>query len=158
MTHFPRRQNFKFDNTFPIETDRSNVCTHVHSRLSLGKLAIFTNVVVLTCNVNIVDLLPVIDSLICFSSFGSLPIQGILNIYSRVLHICVRAKFIFKDTVFEQQFSKLKPPNRNNHITRDFDFLKPRICLMIPVLKTFLFRINWFVSIVHAKTPMLKAP
>jgi len=122
------------------------------------EFAIFTNVGVKTYNVHIVDLLPFIDSVICFCSFGSTPVQGITNIYRRILHIVLLAKFIFKARIFNQQLSKLTPPDRKNFITSVFDFLQPRFSLLIRVLQSFLGLTNWFVSIGHAKTPMPKAP
>jgi len=104
-----------------------------------------------------VDLLPVLGSVICFISNCSTPIQIISNIYWRILQIGVRAKFILKAMTFTQQFSKLTPPDRNNLITSVFDFPQPRLCFPLTVLQSFLDFSNGFVSIGHAKTPMPKA-
>jgi len=106
----------------------------------------------------IVDHLPFLVSVTCFSSFGSTPVQGISNIYWRGLHIGVRTNFIFKARIFAQYFSKLTPPDRNNLITSVFEFLQPRFSFSIPVLQSFLGLTNGLVSIGHAKAPMPKAP
>ena len=62
----------------------------------------FTKVGVQTYNVHIVDLLPFLDTVIYIASFGPTPVQGISNIYWRVLNIVVRATFIFKARIFAQ--------------------------------------------------------
>jgi len=92
MIQFRRRQNLTFDNTHPTQTVRGTVYTYVHVRVGQGKLAIFTNLGVQTYNVYIVELLTFHASVICFSSFGSTSVQGISNIYWRILHIVVRTK------------------------------------------------------------------
>ena len=103
MTPFPKRQNLTFDDTLHIQTVRGTVCTHVHFRVTRWNLTIFTNVRVQTYNFHIVDLLP-LDCLICSNSFRSTPVQGISNIYWKIIHIRLRAKFIFKSSIFAQVF------------------------------------------------------
>jgi len=109
MIQFRSRQNLTFDNTLPVQTDRGTVYTYVHVRVSQGKLAIYTNLGVQTYNVYIVELLPFLASVICFSSFGSTPVQGISNIYWRILHIVLRKKLILKVRIFIKKFSKHTP-------------------------------------------------
>ena len=129
---FPSRQKLTFDNTLSIQTVRGTVCTHVHFRLTQENLVIFTNVGVQIYNVHIVDFLHMLNSLICFSSFGSTPVQDIAKIYWRNLHIRVRAKFIFKARIFTQQLSNLTPQERNILITSVFGFLQPLLSLLKP--------------------------
>jgi len=52
---------------------RGTVSTHLHFRVTQWKLAIFTNVGVQTYNVHILNLLPFLDYVIYFASFGSTP-------------------------------------------------------------------------------------
>ena len=153
MIQFPRRQNVIFNNTLPIQIFRGTVCTQVHFRVAQRKFAVFTNVGVQTYNVYIVDLLPFLDSGVCFSSF--VPTTRTRH---RVYLLEVRAKLIFKARIFTQQFPKHTPPDRNNLITSVFDFLQPRLSFLIPVLQSLLGLTNGFVSIWHAKTPMRRAP
>ena len=109
MIQFRRRQNLTFDNTLPIQTVRGTVYTYVHVRVAQGKLAIFTKIGVQTYNVYIVELIPFHASVICFSSFGCTSVQGISNIYWRILHIVVRTKLILKVRIFTKEFSKHTP-------------------------------------------------
>ena len=90
------------------------------------------------------DLIPFIDSVICFDSFGSTPVQSISNIYLIIFHIGLGAKLIFKARVFAQQFCKSAPPDRNNLITGVPNFLQPPF--------SFLSITNGFVSIWHVDT------
>jgi hypothetical protein len=90
--------------------------------------------------------------------FGSTPVQVISNIYRKVLHIELRANFIFKVRIFAQQFSKFTFPDRNNIVTGVPDFLQPRFNFLIHVLQSFLSLADGFCSIGHAKTPITIAP
>ena len=133
-------------------------CTHIHFRVTRGKLVIFTNVGAQVYNVHIVDFLPFLDSVIYFGSFDSTPVQGISNIHWRVLNIGVQIKFIFKARIFGQQFSNFTPADRNNLTTSVFDYLQPRFGVLIRVLQSSFNLTDVFVSIGHVKTPMPKAP
>jgi hypothetical protein len=99
-----------------------------------------------------VDLIPFIDSVICFGSFGSTPVQSISNIYLIIFHIGLRAKLIFKARVFAQQFCKCAPPDRNNLITGVPNFLQPPFSFLISFPQSFLSITNGFVSIWHVDT------
>jgi len=64
---------------------------------------------------------------------------------------------IFKAMIFTRQFYNLKHTDRNNLITRVFDFLQPRLRFFISVVQSFLGLTTGFMSNGHAKTPMPKA-
>ena len=95
-------------------------------------------------------------TVICFSSLGSTPVQGITNINVRVLDIGVQTKFIFKAKSVTQQFSKLAPSYRNDVVTSVFDFLQPRHSFLMPVLQCIISVADGFMAIGHAETPMPK--
>jgi len=76
MIQLPRWQKLTFINTLPFQTVWGTFCTHVNIRVVRGKFAIFTNVGLLPYNVHIVDLLPFLDSVICFGSFGFTPYKA----------------------------------------------------------------------------------
>jgi len=96
MVQFPRRQNFTFNYPLPSQSVRRTVCTHVHFWVAHRKFPILTNVRVQTDNIHIMDFFPLLNSAISFCGLSSTPVQGIADIYSRILHIGVRGKFIFK--------------------------------------------------------------
>jgi len=73
-------------------------------------------------DVHIVDLIAVLNFVMCFVSFCSNPVQGIPVINWWVLHIEVRAMLIFKARIFAHRFSKLAAQNRNNIITDVLNF------------------------------------
>jgi len=119
----------------------------LHTRTLSGnwwELAIFTNLGVQTYNIHTVDLLPLLDSVICFGSFGSTPVQAIPNIYWRVLHIEMWAMFSYWH------------PQIETTSTSVLDFLQPRFSFLIHILQSFLSLTNGFMSIGHAKTHMPK--
>ena len=107
----------------PYPNSQGAVCTHVHFWVAHGELAVLTNVGIQTDNIHIMDFFPLLYTVVRFRGLGSTPVQGISNIYWRILYIGVRAKFIFQVRIITQEFSKLTAPDRNNLITSVSDFL-----------------------------------
>jgi len=102
------------------------------------------------------DFFPLLDPLVGFCGLGSNPVQGISNIYWRILYVGLRAKFIFEVRIVAQDFSKLTPTDRNNLITNVSDFLQTRLSLLIRVHKIFFGAADGLMSIGHILTPKPK--
>jgi len=127
-------------------------------RVTYMELAVLTNVGVQTDNVHIKDFFPLLDFVVCFCGLGSIPVKGISNIYWRMLHIGVRAKFILEARIITQEFFKLSPPDRNNCITSVSYFLQPRLCLLIQTQQSFVSVADELMSIGHTLTHVPKKP
>lgn len=102
--------------SLPNPKGQGTVCTHVHFRLTLRKLAIFRNIGVQFNYIHNVDF-PLLVSVICFSGLGSPPVQGIPNINWRVLKIRARSLLILKARSFEQECFKIAHPRSKQFIT-----------------------------------------
>ena len=107
-----------------ISKVNGTVCTHVHFRVTLWKLAIFTNVGLQTDNIHIVDF-PTLNSVISFGGFGSTPVQDIPNINRKILQLGLRIKFISEAWSSCKIYLNSHSPDRNNFITPIFKNLQP---------------------------------
>jgi len=88
-----------------------------------GKLAVLTDVWVQTDDIYIMDFFSLLNFVVCLCGLGSTPVQGISDIYWRILDIGARKEFNFEVRIFTQEFSKLAPPDENNFITSVFNLL-----------------------------------
>ena len=101
------------------------VCNHIHFRVTYRGLPVLRNIGVQTVNIHIKDFFPLLDS-VCFRGLGSTPVQGISNIYWKMLYIGVRANLMLEATIVTQEFFILAHPDRNNCITSVSYFVQPR--------------------------------
>jgi hypothetical protein len=95
----------------PYPNSQGTFFTDIHFRVTYKELAVPTNVGVQTDNIHITDFYPLLDSVVRFRGIGSTTVQGVSNIYWRMLYIGVRAKFIFEDRIVTQDIFKIA-----NHI------------------------------------------
>jgi len=87
---------------------------HIHFRVTNRELAVIANLGVQTDNIHITDSFPLHDSVVCFRSLGSNPVQGSSNIYWRMLYIGFRAKFILEARIVTKEFFKLATQIKTN--------------------------------------------
>ena len=110
-----------------------------------------------TDNIYIMDF-PLLDSAVCFRGISSTTVQGISNIYWRMLRIGVRTTFIFEVRIVTQEFSNFAPPDWNNFITSVSYFLQSRLSLLISTQQCSFSVADGLMSIGLTLTPMPKTP